>query len=190
MPRIDDGKGKNIQAGVSYEQRLQSESVNLTPQCYASLKYGNAYQVVSGIRQVTPAGTYGLLALTNTGSDPFAVTYIRVGIDKTETVQAKVEILLGGTWSSGSDASLYNMDQRNSEGPSADYDYNTVISGADVIDNQWAKGPDELVYNKEGSIILKRGAIISIKVTTTTDLVNIHGRISFYVIPKVVADNF
>jgi len=185
--QIESGGGNSDRAEVSVEGRLRTESVRLTPQFYASIKYGNAFQVNSGVQTVSSAGAYGLLALRNDGNDFLAITYIRIGVNKTEANETQAEILLGGTWSDGSAANLYNMDQKNSDVPAVTYHYNTLMSGANSIDVQWGTGPAEMVYNKEGSIILKPNAIISLKVTTGTDSVKVHGRISFYVISRSIA---
>lgn len=185
---IEDGKGNGVFAGVSIEKRLRTEAVTFSPQLHASLVYQQAFQAVSGVRQVTPAGSYGLLALLNNGLDEVAVTYIRIGADKTETAQVKAEVLVGGVWEEGTPADIYNMNARSALTPLVDAHYDVEPISANVIDNRWSSCPAEMTWNKEGSIVLPKGGIVSLRVTTETDNVYVHGRISFFIIPKAVSD--
>jgi hypothetical protein len=184
--QIEDGKGSGKRAEVSPEYRLRTQSVVYTPQLHASLVYQKAFQAVSGVRNITSAGAYGILAVKNEGSDDLAVTYIRIGVDKTEVLQAKAEILIGGTWVAGTAAEIHNMNAKSAISPEAIVHYNSIPTSSNVIDTRWAKGPSEMTWSKEGSIIVPTGGIVALRITTETDAVNIHGRISFIVIPAAV----
>jgi hypothetical protein len=183
MPMLEDGGGSAKRAFVNEDKRLATEAVILSPQCFASLKRGHAFQAVSGVQTVATAGAYGLLALRNNSSDIIAITYIRIGVNRVEVLEAQAEITLGGTWVDGTAASLYNTDQKNTDSPNATVHYNSLPTGSNSIDVQWGSGPTEMTYNKEGAIILKRSAILALKVTTATDNTKLHGRISFFVLP-------
>jgi hypothetical protein len=183
MAMLEDGGGSAKRAFVNEDKRLATEAVILSPQCFASLKRGHAFQAVSGVQTVATAGAYGLLALRNNSSDIIAITYIRIGVNRVEVLEAQAEITLGGTWVDGTAASLYNTDQKNTDSPNATVHYNSLPTGSNSIDVQWGSGPTEMTYNKEGAIILKRSAILALKVTTATDNTKLHGRISFFVLP-------
>jgi len=182
--QLEDGRGSGKRAEVSDEFRLRTEAIAIPPQLHASLVHSRAFQALSGVRNVTSPSTYGILALRNNGPEDLAVTYIRVGIDRIEALQAKVEVVLGGTWAAGTAGTVQNLNTKSSLPAAVDAHYNSIPTGdVVVIDNQWAQGPKEMIYNKEGSIILPTGGIISLKVTTETAAVNVHGRISFFAIP-------
>jgi hypothetical protein len=175
--QIEDGKGTGFQAQVSKEHKLATSAVVAAPQLHASAAYGRAYQVMSGVRAVT--GAYGLLALRNNSTFNLIVTYIRVALDDTETAQAQIELALGGTWVAGTAVTPVNLNSRFSIEADVDAHYNALPTSANTIDTRWARGPDEVVYRKEGSIILTNNNLISVKVTPETAAVNFNARISF-----------
>lgn len=183
MTIIDDGKGRGKSAAVSEEHRLATNAVTTSPQQHASGAHGKAFQVVSGIRAVT--GAYGILALKNEGVDNIVVTYIRVGIDKVETAQALVQLYMGGVWVAGTttDAPV-NLNGRYAIEAGITSHYNAIPTGSLNIDTRWVRGPSEVTYNKEGSIVLPTNGIFSIKVTPETASVNVHARISFIVLSE------
>jgi hypothetical protein len=187
---INDGKGKGVQASVSREQRLRTEALTHSPQMHMSFVYQKAFQIVSGVQNIATAGAYGLLAVRNEGEEDIAITYIRIGVDKVETAQCLCEVLLNGDWAdTGSDAGIYNMNGGSSLLPDITARYNNVPTGTPfTIDSRWVRGPDEVIYSKEGSIILPTGAHIALRVTTETDAVNVHGRISMFVFPREVKE--
>jgi hypothetical protein len=168
---------------VNFERRETVSALRIPVQLYAAYKYKKAFQAYSGVRTITTAGAYGILALRNdSDADVMVITYIRINIDKTETAQALGEIYLGGTWSAGTAVTPKNLNDGSTNAPGATAHYNSVPGGND-IDGSWKKGPAEWVYNKEGSIILNNSGIISLKLTTETDAVKATGRISFIKIP-------
>jgi hypothetical protein len=185
---IEDGKGTGSRLAVSAENRARTESVTHSPQMHASFVYQKAYQAISGVQTVSSPDAYGILALTNTGAEDIAVTYIRMGVDKAEVSQVKAEVLLGGVWAAGTAASIVNMNTVSSLQPEVTAHYNSIPTGSpSVIDVRWATGPAEMTYNKEGAIIIPTGGIIALRMTTETASVSIHGRISFFVIPAALS---
>jgi hypothetical protein len=113
-----------------------------------------------------------------------AVTYIRIGIDKTEASQAKVEILTRGTWNDGSAGSIEGCNLGSSLPAEATAHYNSIPTAPSVMDLRWITANQEVTYNKEGSIVIPTSGIIALRLTTETDSVKAHGRISFYYLPE------
>lgn len=179
--QIEDGKGTGYKASVNKNNQLQVAATIASQQLQASARFGQAYQAASGVRNVASAGAYGILALRNDSELNMIITYIRMGVDKTETAQAKCEVLFGGTWVAGTAADdPVNLRSDSSKEPGVTAHYNSTPTGSPkVIDVHWVKGPGEVTYNKEGSIIIKKNGILSLRMTTETDAANIHGRISF-----------
>lgn len=180
--QITDGTGRSYQAQVTSENRLATTGVSYPPQMHASIVTGEAYQAVSGVRNIASLGVYGILALRNDSlTKKMIVTYIRAGVDRVEALQAKCEIYLGGTWVAGTAAPTPpNLNTASALSADVTAHYNAVPTSSNLIDAKWIKGPDECVWNKEGSIIIPTSGIISLKITTETNAVNAHGRISFY----------
>lgn len=181
--QITDGTGRSYQAQVTSENRLATTGVAYAPQMHASIVKGEAYQAISGVRNIASLGVYGILALRNDSlTKKMIVTYVRASVDRVEASQAKVEIYLGGTWVAGTAAPTpVNLNTSSAMTASVTAHYNAVPTGSSSsIDAKWIKGPDECTWNKEGSIIIPTSGIISLKITTETNAVNAHGRISFY----------
>jgi hypothetical protein len=179
--RIDDGTGKGPSAKVTKENKLTTTAVTISPQMHMSAAHGLAYQVLSGVQTIT--GANGILAIQNDGPKNIAITYMRIACDKTETAQMLSEIFIGGDWAGGGTAvTPVSLNKRFNLDPGVTALTNSIPTGSpELIDTRWLKGPDEVVYNKEGSIILPTSGILSIKVTPETASVKINARVSFVV---------
>lgn len=181
---IGDGTGRGHIAGVTADNQLYVQSESQSVQHHASVNHGGSYQIVSGERVVNPAAAYGILAIRNDGTEPFAITYIRVGYNSVEVAQVKLELNLGGTWVAGSaTASPVQLNQSFSTPLDFTTHYNAIPTGSSNIDTKWmGAGPQENTWNKEGTIIVTTGKIFSIKVTPTTAGATFHARISGFIV--------
>lgn len=185
--RIEDGTGHGYCVEITEEYQMRVLSEHRSAQSHASIIRSAAWQCVSGVQTVTSAGAYGIISIKNTGVNHYAITYIRIGIDAAEIAQAKIELLVGGTWVAGSEATSINMNTGSTLEPGLVVHYNSIPSSPLVADVVWVgPGPVEHKYNKEGSIILSPGKIISLRVTTETDNVKIHARVSLFQLPTVL----
>ena len=178
--QIEDGTGTSYKAKVNLQNKLATISIAGSPQLHVSAADGQAYQVSSGIQTVASAGVYGILALRNDSSDNLLITYMCTAINDTEAGETQVETYLGGTWVAGTATeNPVNLNGRFNLDAEVTAHYNSIPTSGELIDARWLAGPDEVGYNKEGSIILPTNGIISIKLTTETDNVKVHSRISF-----------
>jgi hypothetical protein len=168
---------------ITNERRALTSSLVISQQLHAAAHHQRSFQVISGIRNISSAGAYGILSLKNNDSDrSLIVTYIRMGVDKIETAQALCEIYVGGDWVAGTAVTPINLNMASNINASVTAHYNSVPTSSSLIDSRYLKGPDEVVYNKEGSIIVPTDEIISLKITTETAAVNAYGRLSFIMI--------
>jgi hypothetical protein len=180
MVLLDDGKGRGKKAGVNDNHHLLCASVVTSQQLRTSAVDGQAYQAVTGVQTIASAGAYGLLALKNDSSYNLIITYMRFCIDKVESGQSQLEISLGGTWVAGTalDAPV-NLSTLSSKSADVTVHTDAIPTGSNLIDLKWLTANQEQAYNKEGSVILQNSGIIGVKLTTETDAVKAHGRISF-----------
>jgi hypothetical protein len=175
---INDGTGSGSSAKVSVENKLSIAGVTVSAQMHASARHGRAYQVMSGIRTIT--GAYGILAIRNESADNLVITYIRMAVDKTETAQCLTQIFLGGNWVAGTAVEPVILNSKFNLNAGITAHYNAIPTGSPQgIDTRWIRGPDEIVYNKEGSIILGTNDLMSIKMTPETASVSVNARVSF-----------
>ncbi len=186
MTQIVDGRGTGIRAKVTQDFRLATSSASFPLQALQSLTKQRAYQAVSGERTIATAGAYGILGIRNVSTGFAVITYIRMGVDSVETSECKCEVLTGGTWAAGTESPIVNMNQNSSLASGLEANYNAIPTDSpDVIDVHWLKGPGEVVYRKEGSIVIPSGRHLALRMTTSTNGATIHGRISFFVLSTV-----
>ena len=186
---LKDGTGGGYSAKVTKGGKLRVLADNQTIQSFESLVNEAAFQAFSGEITVSTAGEYGVLALRNDSTETAIFTYIRMGVDSTETAEAKFETIMGGTWNAGTAASIINMNvgSNNTSGMTAHY--NSIPTSGDVTDLCYLKGPNEMRYSKEGSVVLRPGEIIAVKVTTSTNGAKVYARMSFVMIAsETIAD--
>jgi hypothetical protein len=190
MTKIVDGTGGGWEAKVTSENKLAAIAVTVPPQMHLSARHQQAFQVLSGVQSIT--GANGLLAIRNDSAKRLVVTYIRVACDDTETAQALVEIYLGGTWTGGGTAlTPVNLNLTSAAQAGVTAETNSLPGGTpSLIDARWLRGPGEVTYNKEGSIILGTNNVFSIKVTPETAAVGFNARLSFLMIDEAELVSF
>lgn len=176
---LKDGSGKGYSAKIMSDGKLAALAETYTMQAHASLAHAEAFQAFSGERTVSPAGTYGIIAVRNDSEDYMIITYVRMGLNQVETAEAKFETCVGGAWVAGTAVAPVNMHIGHPRAPEVTVHYNSEPTSVTVSDICYLRGPDEMRYNKEGSVVIPPGKIFSIRVTTTTDSVKVYARVSF-----------
>lgn len=186
--RIDDGQGKGFQAGVDKTNRLKTIAVAVSQQHHASIDHGKAFQI-SGSYTVTGAGTFNLLHLVNTSDTDLIVgTYIRPQVaglaGGTFGTATYFTQNFGGEYSSGGTAvSAVNMNQTSGNVPSITaYGNNPTLTGTLTEFDRWhpEQGTDELVYRKEGTLILGTNDAITFRLVTNNTSGIARVRFSFF----------
>ena len=184
---ITDGTGSGgYSARVDSKNRLYTNTASTSVQSESSLHGGKAFQVVSGPVDVTAANQEILLIKNASTNLNLVVTYIRV---QTANVAVAGEVAfssvnLGGIYTSGGTAvtpTNMNTSSGVTTGAALFYSGATAIvaSGYAEIDRNYSANT-EVIYNKEGSIVIAPGGILSVNfIGSSTDGV-VYARASFY----------
>lgn len=185
--RIDDGQGSGVQAGVTEKFRLKTEASTRSSQSRASIEDGTAFQVITEDVSVSATEEPILVIKNNDRINKVIVTYLRVetiGVDAANS-GGYWKMSLGGDYSSGG-SSLTPVNVNTDSGIEAlniaCYDGTTpiVTSGAlNKIDKNW-QANELVVYNKEGSLVISPGGMLTISYKGSTATGTAIARVSFY----------
>ena len=181
--KIESGTGNGYEAEVSPENHLQVDAVAIPHQGYVSREHHRAFQASAAI--TIAASKVNLLLITNNSDLDLTVSYIRLmsigAAAASETSYFTVEG--GGSYTSGGDVNTpVNMNiGQNTLASVSIYDGGTAIVAADFTEfdrNYEANSMQS--YNKDGALVLKRGASIMITHTGSTVAGTAYCRVSFY----------
>ena len=184
---LGDGTGRGYVAKVDSTNRLSTRTIVTSSQNFISRISQEAYQTF-GTASIDTSEVPVLLLKNTSAEEYIVISYIRIG---TASAAAKNEnayfkIMVGGDYVSGGSAmSPVNMYVSTAKEASADaYSGSTpmTISGFSEIDRSYEV--DEIVYNKQGSIILDTSQSIAVSHVGSTAAGTAYARFSFYYIAK------
>jgi len=182
---IKDGTGKGYEAKVNSEGLIGVDAVVNSRQHHNSIEHAQSFQA-SSTTNIAAAKTDAFV-MTNDGNSDIIVTYIRlmsIGAAAASSA-AYFTIEVGGAYTSGGTAvTPTNMNVGNQKVATA-----SVYSGATAltVDSNYVEidrnyeANSMQSYNKDGSIVLTRGASLLITHTGSTAAGVAYARVSFYV---------
>lgn len=181
--KIQDGKGKGYEAGVTKEGHILTDSVQSPRQHHVSSHHSKSYQVSHAAS--IAATTTGILLLQNDSDNDLVITYMRLNsvgaIAETSThywaISGGGEYASGGTTLTASnmkiganipaDATAYGGQGILDDGNYVEFDRNYQVNSMQS-------------YNKEGSLIVPRGQSILISYVSPTAQGVAYARAAFY----------
>lgn len=183
---ITDGTGDGLSAKVDSEKRLHTRAVSVSLQHAISSKDKQTFQATSNKAIATTS--QNILLIKNTSdTKELVISYIRLSTGGAAATNATAffSVNIGGDYSSGGSAiipaNMYVGSQESANGVFYDATAsNIVISGTPVEIDRAYVSETEISYNKEGSLILPKNAVLSIAHIGSTVAGNAHVRVSFY----------
>ncbi|RLF67100.1 MAG: hypothetical protein DRN30_00715 [Thermoplasmata archaeon] len=182
--KIQDGAGKGYEVQVNSENQLKTSTVSESRQHHVSKEHQKAFQVSTNL-SVT-ISKQNLLLITNDSSESLVVTYIRLMTVSADATNENAYFTLegGGDYVSGGNSiTPINMNIGQSrEAVAIAYDGDTAI----VVDSNFVEFDRNYTansmqsYNKDGSLILPRGASLLITHTGSSTDGTVYARASFY----------
>ena len=188
---IEDGKGSGKKVEVDNNNRLSVKAYSESIQHVMSHQEGQAYQAIG--TATLENGITPVLHITNNSADrDLVVTYIRHQIVSNSggtafpNVSNYFRLAIGRTYVSGGEE-VTPVNINTNSGNEADvtaYNSGSVLEGTAIEIDRWytKEAGDMNVFNKEGSLIIKRtGSLEMSYVGDHTDGI-IYARISFIMI--------
>jgi len=182
--RIEDGTGNGYEVAVTAENYLRTDTIAKSLQHHISSSHSNAFQVSADLAIGT--SLQNLLLITNDGDKDLVISFMRVmSIGAAAASEdAYFSILGGGAYvSGGTEITPVNMNIGQSNVAVATvYDGSVAIvdDGNFVEFDRNYEANSMQTYLKDGSLILKRGASLSVAHKGSTVAGNAYCRVSFY----------
>lgn len=174
--KLRDGTGSGNEVEVTEANQLSIVGEQHSLQFHHSFHNAAAYQVVGDFTTINNT-THTILHIKNTStSRVVAVTYVRIqaldlaGGTALPSVNTYFQLGTGTTYASGGTA-IIPVNVNFTSGHTADavvYDNNPTVSGTFIEIDKWFVDIEgnQLIYNKEGSVILGQNDVFEVRVTS------------------------
>lgn len=187
--KIIDGTGSGNEVEVTANNQLSIVGEQHSLQFHHSFHSSNAYQVIGDFTSINNS-THTILHIKNISTTKIiAITYIRIqGLDFTggtalPSVLTYFQLGMGTTYTSGGTV-VTPVNVNFASGQTAEatvYDNSPTVGGTFTEIDKWFIESDaaQLIYNKEGSVILGQNDTFEIRVTSNHTVGVAIARISF-----------
>lgn len=187
--KIEDGTGKGYVAKVTANNRLLTRALTVSHQHHISDTIEEAYQVVTSAGGVNIAASKQNILLVENTSDTrdMVITYIRLETIGAAAASASAfwTMEVGGLYSSGGTAvtpvNMHIGSSKNAQGLFYDGNGSAIVTTGtfNEIDRLY-KANDQVIYRKEGSIVIPKNQSLLITHTGSTAAGVAYARVSFF----------